>query len=116
SRDGSGWTATVEIRNVGDRAGTETLQLYVRNPESEAWETEKELKAFKMVTLFPGQKKTVAIQVHYSSFEYYDAESSSRAIDPGKYRILIGTSAEDIKLIKTIELRQENIDQYYDQN
>ena len=116
SRDGSGWTATVEIRNVGDRAGTETLQLYVRNPESDAWEPEEALKAFKMVTLFPGQKKTVAIQVPYSSFEYYNAESSSRTIDPGKYRILIGTSAEDIKLIKTIDLRQEHIDQYYDQN
>ena len=116
SRDGSGWTATVEIRNVGDRAGTETLQLYVRNPESDAGVAEKDLKAFKMVTLFPGQKKTVAISIPYNSFEYYDAESSSRAIDPGKYKILIGTSAEDIKLIKTIELRQEHIDQYYDQN
>ncbi|MCK5338478.1 MAG: glycoside hydrolase family 3 C-terminal domain-containing protein, partial [Bacteroidales bacterium] len=116
SRDGSGWTATVEIRNVGDRAGTETLQLYVRNPESDAGVAEKDLKAFKMVTLFPGQKKTVAISVPYSSFEYYDVESSSRTIDPGKYKILIGTSAEDIKLIKTIVLRQEHIDQYYDQN
>ncbi len=116
NRNGSGWIATVEIRNVGDRAGTETLQLYVRNPESDAWKAEEELKAFKKVTLFPGQKKTVAIAVPYSSFEYYDVESENRTIDAGRYEILIGTSAEDIKLIKTIELKQEHIDKYYDQD
>jgi len=114
NRDGSGWVATVETRNVGGRAGTETLQLYIRLPESDIEKTNMEIKAFKKLTLFPGQKKTVAIQMPYSSFEYYNDEQGRRTIDPGMYEILIGTSAEAIKLRKTIELKQEHINQYYD--
>jgi beta-glucosidase len=112
NRDGSGWTATVEIRNVGDRAGTETLQVFVRPKDSDLNWPEQEVKAIKEVTLFPNQKKTVAIQLPYSAFEYFDDEAAEQNIEAGKYEVLVGTSAEDIKLIKTIELNQLHINQY----
>ncbi len=112
NRDGSGWTASVEIRNVGDRAGTETLQVFVRPEDAEQNWPEQEVKAIKEVTLFPNQKKTLAIQLPYSAFEYFDKEAEEQNIDAGKYEVLVGTSAEDIKLIKTIELKQLHINQY----
>ncbi len=110
--DGSGWLATVEISNVGGRAGTECLQLFVRNKESDIKNEKRELRAIKLVTLLPGQKKTVSIDVPYKAFEYHDSEAGQQTIDPGKYEIMVGTSAEDIKLIRTIELNEEHINQY----
>jgi beta-glucosidase len=106
-RIGSGWTATVETSNVGGRAGTETLQLLVVDPDG----TNMGLKAKKKVTLFPGEKKTIAISVPYEAFEV-TAEDGTRTIRPGKYEILVGTSEEDIKLRKTIELKEKHIRQY----
>ena len=105
--DGSGWTASVETSNVGDRAGTETLQLMVVDPNG----NNMGLKARKEVTLFPGEKKTVGIQLPYKAFEVC-GEDGSVTILPGKYEIMVGTSEEDIKLRKTIELKEIHIGQY----
>ncbi|NQT77740.1 MAG: glycoside hydrolase family 3 C-terminal domain-containing protein [Bacteroidetes bacterium] len=112
NQNDSGWIATVEIRNVGERAGSETLQVYINDPERDIEKAEKELMAFKRVTLFPGQKKTVAIPLPYEAFSYYNEEDGRWTIDPGKYEILIGTSSEEIKLRKTIEIKEEHIDQW----
>jgi len=112
-RNGDGWMATVEVLNMGDRAGTETLQVYIRDPESSADKAFKELKAFKQVTLLPWQKETVAIPLPYRAFEYYDTGKGRWTIDPGMYQVMVGTSAEDIKLVRTIEIKQEHIDQYF---
>ena len=112
-RDGSGWQATIEISNMGARAGTETLQLYIRNLDKDVIAGIGEIKAFKEVTLFPGQKKTVSVSVPYEAFEYFNVEAAKMTIDPGMYEILVGVSAEDIKLKKTIELKQQHINQFY---
>lgn len=109
-RDKSGWLATVETRNVGARAGIETLQLFVRFLQEDLPEL-KGLKATKEVTLFPGQKKIVGMNIPYGAFEVTD--EGTPVIFPGKYEIMVGTSEEDIKLRKTIELKKLHIDQYY---
>jgi beta-glucosidase len=106
NRDGSGWIATVEVKNVGSRIGTEVLQLYVGFPDRKISMPEKELKAFEKVSLLPGQKKTVSIPIPYKAFKYYNAEKESWSIDPGLYEILVGVSAEEIKLRKTIEIKE----------
>ncbi|HSG68154.1 MAG TPA: glycoside hydrolase family 3 C-terminal domain-containing protein [Bacteroidales bacterium] len=110
-RDGSGWTATVEIVNMGSRTGTEVLQLYVKPLDHFNSRPEKELKAFKRVTLVPGQKKIVSIDLPVSSFDYYDHEKHAWTIDAGFYEILIATSAENIKLWKTVEIKETQISQ-----
>lgn len=109
NRDGSGWIATVEIKNVGSRSGTETLQLYVSDPESNVDKPTKELKAFQQVTLKPGHRKTVSFPLPYEAFSYFDEATGLWTVDPGLYDILIGTSAEEIKLQKTIELKEMHI-------
>ena len=65
-----------------------------------------------MVTLLPGQKKTVGIHIPYGAFETTDEEGNPLIV-PGKYEIMVGTSEEDIKLRKKIELKTQHIDQYY---
>jgi beta-glucosidase len=106
NRDESGWAATVEVRNMGSRPGTEVLQLYVRNTAGSILRPEKELRAFRQVSLMPGQKRTISIPLTHDAFAVWDGEKESWTIVPGLYEILIGTSAEAIKLRKTIEVRE----------
>ena len=111
--DGSGWLATVETSNLGDRAATETLQVFIKATDEFPRSQQQNIKAFKKVTLLPGQKKTVGIPIPYSAFETENIDAGNRIITPGMYQVMVGTSAEDIKLIKTIELKEIHINQYY---
>ena len=108
NRDGSGWIATVEVKNVGSRTGTEILQLYVIDPNGNS-NNENDLKAFKGVTLKPGEKKIVSINVPYEAFTYYSPEKKEWIIDPGLYEVMVGISAEEIKLRKTIEIKKSHL-------
>jgi beta-glucosidase len=109
NRDGSGWVSTVEIKNVGSREGTEVLQLYIVPPERKKHRTDKKLSAYKSVHLYPGQKKIVSIPVPYEAFGYIDEEAGEWRVDPGLYKILVGTSEEDIKLQKIIEIKESHL-------
>lgn len=109
-RDNSGWLATAEIRNVGNRSGTEWLQIYLKYPGEIS--ARQEIKAFKAVSLLPGQKKTIGIHIPYEAFVQFDEAEKKDRILPGKYEVLLGKSAEDIKLRKTIELKEKHINQY----
>lgn len=108
-RDASGWTATVETNNLGSRTGSEVLQLYINSIVNNLPEAELEIKAYNTVTLLPGQHKTVAIKVPYKRFEQYDHQSNTWVLEPGLYEILVGTSLGEIKLRKTIELKESHI-------
>ena len=91
---------------MGSRPGTEVLQLYVRNPEGPVMRPENELRAFRQVSLMPGQKRTISIPLPNEAFASWDDERGAWSIMPGLYEILIGTSAEALKLRKTIGVRE----------
>lgn len=63
---------SVKIKNTGDFAGEETVQLYTHRLDAETTRPVKELKAFKKVFLLPGEEKTVEFSVPHSRFAYYD--------------------------------------------
>jgi beta-glucosidase len=69
------------------------------------------MKTFKVVTLLPEQKKIVSIPLPYDVFRTYDPQNDTWSINPGLYEIKVGVSAEDIKLRKTIEIKEEHIKQ-----
>jgi beta-glucosidase len=111
NRDASGWTATVEVRNMGQRTGTEVLQIYIIRKNGGIMQFTDEMKTFKTVTLLPEQKKIVTIQLPYDVFKTYDPENDQWIIIPGLYEIRVGVSEEDIKLRKTIEIKEQHIKQ-----
>ena len=96
--NGSG-IVTVDVTNTGARKGTEVVQLYIRNLQ-DADGPLKSLRGFQRVTLNPGQSQTVAIQLDRQSFEFWDAETNTMRVKPGKYEILVGTSSADKDLKK----------------
>ncbi|MDT8393297.1 MAG: glycoside hydrolase family 3 C-terminal domain-containing protein [Bacteroidales bacterium] len=108
-RDSCGWVATVEIRNMDKRTGTETLQLYARQKEHLYADPVSELKAFKKISLWPEQKKVVVIPLPCEAFMYFDEETGQWTFGSGIYEILVGVSEEDMKLRKILEVKPEYI-------
>ncbi len=85
-------TVSVEVHNTGARAGDEVVQLYVRDDISSATRPERELKAFERVSLEPGQRRTVHLELGPEQLRYYDADMVRR-VEPGNFTIFTGADS-----------------------
>ncbi|MFI4973710.1 MAG: glycoside hydrolase family 3 C-terminal domain-containing protein [Caulobacterales bacterium] len=94
------------LKNVGERPGKETAQLYVRPRGPSQDRPVKELKGFAKVALAPGESKTVTIDLNPRAFAFYDPAKRDWVIDAGAYDLLIGASAADIELQATVRLEE----------
>ena len=93
-------TLTIPVTNTGKRDGTETVQLYIRNPQ-DADGPLKSLRAFQRIHVKAGQTANVELQLTDKSFEFWDAASNAMRVKPGKYEILVGTSSKAADLKRT---------------
>jgi len=91
-------TVWVDLRNSGARAGQEVVQLYVADVESTPHKPPKELKAFAKVAVAPGETETVELTLDKRSLQHYDPRKKMWCVEPGVFRVLVGTSAADIRL------------------
>ena len=98
--DGSA-TVSVEIANVGPRAGDEVVQLYVHKRVASVTRPVKELRGFARVTLAPGAHQTVTLTLGPEALRFTD-ERMSRVVEPGTYDIMVGTSSAGAA--RTLEL------------
>lgn len=96
---------TVEIENTGDREGAEVIQVYSHHVNAPVKRPVKELKAFARVSLKPGEKKTVSMDIPVRSLAYYDEELEAWSMSEGEYELLVGVSSRDIKEKLTIMVR-----------
>ncbi|MFN8380291.1 MAG: glycoside hydrolase family 3 C-terminal domain-containing protein [Anaerolineales bacterium] len=103
-KDVDGLTVTVDVKNTGDMAGKETVQVYVHDQKSGLIRPSKELKGFAKVDLQPGETKTVSIQLDFRSFAYYHPEYKQWITEDGEFDILIAASAADIRQSLTVTL------------
>lgn len=89
----------VDVSNTGRRAGTEVVQMYVRDLVSSVTRPVKELKGFRKVTLSPGETQTVAIEITPAALAFHDIEMKY-VVEPGEFEIMVGTSSRDQDLQK----------------
>ena len=89
----------IPVTNVGNCAGTETVQVYIRNL-SDAEGPLKSLRAFQRVDLKGGETVNVTLKLNEKSFEFWDPETNTMRTKPGKYEILYGNSSMDKDLKK----------------
>jgi beta-glucosidase len=87
----------VPVTNIGQREGTETVQVYVKRLD-DAGAPIKALKGFQKLTLKPGETKKAVIALDAEAFEYYDEMIDELAVKPGIYQILYGNSSLDSDL------------------
>lgn len=84
--------ATVEVKNVGKRAGEETVQLYICDKYASRVRPVKELKAFKKITLKPGERKTVEFEITEEMLAFHGANGYKA--EAGEFAVYIGANSD----------------------
>ena len=108
--DGKNITATVRVKNVGDVAGKEAVQLYVTAPESRLDKPAKELKAFaKTGKLAPGESQVLTFTFPTSDLASFNERKSAWIVDEGTYTFQFGASSRDIRCTAAAEAEASEI-------
>jgi beta-glucosidase len=89
---GDSLEVAVDVRNTGDRAGDEVVQLYVRDDVASVAQPVRALKAFRRVALRPGETRTVTFRLGPSSFALYDRQMR-HVVEPGTFTVFVGTDS-----------------------
>ena len=101
-------TATLTVRNTGNRDGAEVVQLYVKNNEiSAVFKPESELRAFAKVYLKAGEEKAVSLSFALSELSFWNVKENAWTIENGEYTVEVGTSSEDIRLTAPLAVTGE---------
>lgn len=93
---------SLKVKNTGERAGAEVVQLYVGMFDSIERRPEKELKRFCKVFLEAGEEKTVTFTLNKRDLAFYYAEKAEWLVPDGTYYLKAGASCQDIRLEKAI--------------
>ena len=108
--DGNGTvTVTVPVTNIGNREGSEVVQLYVRDEKSSVYRPYKELKAFGKVNLAPGETREVKLTLDKEAFAFYNPADNMWTVEPGKFEFLIGNSSDKIAYRLPIEVTASSL-------
>ena len=83
-----------DLTNTGTRAGSETVQMYIRDRFSSVTRPVKELKGFERVSLQPGESRTVSFDITPDLLAFYDVEMNF-TVEPGEFDIMVGNSSRD---------------------
>ena len=92
-------TLRIPVRNAGDRAGSETVQLYVRAAMWRVPRPEKELAAFAKVFLQPGEARAVELELDKHAVSFYDTARCAWVAEQGEYLALVGASSRDVRYV-----------------
>jgi beta-glucosidase len=102
-RPGEHLEVAVTLANTGPVAGTEVVQLYLRDEVGSVVRPVKELKGFQRVTLAPGESRAVTFRLTEAHLAFYTADMSFRA-EPGRFVVMVGSSSVDIRATATFTL------------
>jgi beta-glucosidase len=86
---------SVDIVNTGQRAGVETVQLYIHERFTPVATPVKQLRGFERVPLEPGEKRTVSFRLGAEDFQLLDRDMHW-VVAPGTFDILVGKSSAEI--------------------
>ena len=90
-------TISIPIKNSGKIKGKETVQLYIGDEKCSFERPIKELKGFSKIELNPGEEKIVTFEITDEAFKFYDDKQKIWRTEPGKFKIYIGASSNDIR-------------------
>jgi len=93
------------VKNTGDGAGEEVVQMYVKHLKSSVERPIKELKGFKRISLQPGPTKTLTM-LQGTQLAYWNSIRHSSVVGNGKIQIMGGSSSADTHLNKSIDVIQ----------
>ena len=87
-------SVSVNVKNIGEISGDEVVQLYISDNYSSITRPVKELKAYRRVSLKPGESKEIVFELNESAFAFYDSEMNY-IVEAGDFDVLVGNSSRD---------------------
>lgn len=100
---------TVDVKNTGQMAGDEIVQLYICDEVSSVIRFDKELRGFERVNLAPGETKTVHFTLSPEELQMLD-RNMTWIVEPGWFKVMIGSSSTDIRQQDRLEIL--SVDQF----
>jgi beta-glucosidase len=94
----------VNVKNTGEREGKEVVQVYIRDQYCSVARPVKELKAFKKVSIAPGETKQVELKIKIKDCGYYNSKGKY-LLEPGYFDIMAGSSSSDIYFTKQVYVK-----------
>jgi beta-glucosidase len=97
-------TVKFDIKNTGTVEGDEVVQLYTRDLVSSVTTYEKSLRGFERIHLKSGESKTVSMTLTSDDLALWN-RSMQFVVEPGTFRVMVGSSSEDIRLTGEFTIR-----------
>jgi beta-glucosidase len=101
---GDSAVVTVQVRNAGQRAGEEVVQLYLRDDLASVAQPVRALRGIQRVSLAAGATKTVRFVIGPREMQLLNREMRW-VVEPGTFRVMIGASSSDIRLLGRLRVR-----------
>lgn len=98
---------TVDVQNTGKVAGTDVVQLYLHQRYAPVSLPYQQLRAFERLTLEPGETRSITLTLRPEDMALLDRDMLWR-VSPGVFDLMIGSSAQDIALTGSFEVRQQS--------
>ena len=95
-------SAECDVRNTGDRDGTEVVQMYAGFKHSSVDRPVKVLRGFKRVDLKAGESKRVEINCPAEELKWFNPDTNQFELEHMKYEVYIGSSSSDRDLIEGV--------------
>jgi beta-glucosidase len=94
---------SVTVRNVGERAGDEVVQLYIGDPVASVTRPLKALKGFQRVSLAAGEARRVSFSLSARHWAFYDLQMRYQ-VEAGEVQVMVGAASDDIRLTGTLRI------------
>jgi beta-glucosidase len=101
--------AAVTITNTGDRAGRETVQVYVSDPASTVHRPAQELRGFAGVELAPGESRRVTVPLDARAFAFWDVRLQRWVVEGGAFEVRLGASSRDLRGRAVVDLAGDDV-------
>ncbi|GGR97507.1 beta-glucosidase [Streptomyces humidus] len=100
--DGS-YDLAVTVRNTGDRAGTEVVQLYLHDPVASVTRPDVRLIGYRRLELAAGESARVAFRFH-ADLSAFTGLDGRRIVEPGALELRLGASSADVREVARVRL------------
>jgi hypothetical protein len=91
------------VRNVGDRAGAEVVQVYLHDPVASVTRPTRQLVGFARVPLDAGAAARVTFDIHLDRASF-TGRDLRRVVEPGMLHLLVGSSSETIRATANLDV------------
>jgi beta-glucosidase len=89
---------SIDVTNIGERAGDEVVQVYIRDLYTSVTRPVMELKRFRRIGLLPGERQTVEFTLQPADLSFLGPDME-RIVEPGEFEVLVGPDLVNLQKV-----------------